>query len=411
MLRARHPDAQPRRLRRTASALVAFICATAVLSTAAPSAARPAIDCPRFLVLSVRGSGDHGLQHQGMGAPGEAVYKSVQKALGQYVTSDGVGVDYPAAGLQENWREWLNAVGAGAKVPHLGAYHDSVEKGKVALLGQITQTVHDCGDQTAMILTGYSQGAQVTAETLEQMPKTWRKHIAGVILFGDPYFNHSDAFAGMFPRSLVRDGVLGKRKTYPDVLETRVLSFCHDRDPVCQSPLHPFSTTSFAQHTNYQSDKRDTDEAVRWITASGQRGFTDNEPPHGFAATLRGEGAESPTAPACDLFQSTLGCLFIGQPRGTKQCDAGGPAPYVQMPKSKTATVSWLCIDEHFADWLSLRTDRPRWAHGGFECDLLWEGTGVGRSQKLDCHGPRTLGNVLRRHSFVAHAGGKVDID
>jgi hypothetical protein len=150
-----------------------------------------------------------------------------------------VANDYPAAG-------GFSLVGAAVKVPL--AYHASVVTGKNWLSRTISTTATTC-PQTKMFLTGYSQGAQVTADVYQNGSTP---HVLGIALFGDPYFNSDDAIADRGSFRLGRHGGLGTRPLFSSASRGHVLSYCHDRDPVCQEPLGPLDYRFlFRFHDNY----------------------------------------------------------------------------------------------------------------------------------------------------------------
>ena len=106
-----------------------------------------------------------------------------------------------------------------------------------------------------VLLTGYSQGAQVTADVYQNGST---RNVLGVVLFGDPYFNPKDPAVdrGDYSRHPGRDGWFGARirfGTEPGVVSRgRVISYCHDGDPVCQGPLPPQDWPAFlTYHNNY----------------------------------------------------------------------------------------------------------------------------------------------------------------
>lgn len=213
--------------------------------------------CPPALVLGSRGSGspDSG----SMGAPGDAFFQELRRRL------PGVqnwANPYPAVGVFSwNWRQLVNGLGAATKLSGLGlgAYHDSVMDGERRLLGRIRTIAARCGTQTPIILTGYSQGAQATADVFQRdLTAKERALITGVVLFGDPYFNSSDKAVAQGSFSGRRNGLLGKRPTFmsPD---RRIVSYCHSHDPICQGfgialggvPVADPGSLTLKQHSNY----------------------------------------------------------------------------------------------------------------------------------------------------------------
>lgn len=212
----------------------------------------------RATVIGVRGSGDpqsgdvvtdkYGDTVHGMGKPGAAFALALANRLPRgAVTFDPVV--YPAVGLLGNWRKIVNAVGAGAKIGFLGSYTGSVKDGKAALQQVLTTEARVC-PKVKLVLVGYSQGAQVVADVYQRdLSPSQRSRIAGVVLFGDPYFNPADTKPDVGSFDPTRYGALGKRGLYPSS-STPIFSICHLYDPICQGP----GRDEFEQHTNYQSD-------------------------------------------------------------------------------------------------------------------------------------------------------------
>jgi hypothetical protein len=210
--------------------------ATCKSSGAPPAARKPPAGCAANLVLVSRGSGDRLDQYAGLGTVGLSFANRIRNNLG-WENVDVWNNRYAAVGLTDNWRQWLNFLGAGTKLSGLGlgAYHDSVVEGKKRLLSKIRSSVEKCGLWTRLFLVGYSQGAQVTADVYQrELTKPERARVRGMALFGDPYFNGaSPANVGEFSAS--RNGVLGRRWAFADSNVLRIRSYCHAHDPVCQS--------------------------------------------------------------------------------------------------------------------------------------------------------------------------------
>lgn len=179
--------------------------------------------CSQYIVIDSRGSGERG----GLSAPGAVFFPTFRAAVLRRDSSARVSVilsGYPA------WGSIPTLISALAKLPQ--RYHKSVVEGKNWLGNQVARLLASCPD-SKLVLTGYSQGAQVTGDVYQN---TSSKNILGVVLFGDPKFNSADPAARGGKSGL--DGALGTRPLYgtapgkPSV--GHVLSYCHDRDPVCQ---------------------------------------------------------------------------------------------------------------------------------------------------------------------------------
>lgn len=193
-------------------------------------------------------SDKYGDSVHGMGKPGAAFAVALANKLPRgTVTFDPV--IYPAIGLLGNWRKIINAVGAGTKIGFLGAYNGSVNDGKRSLRQVIEDEAKLCA-KVKLVLVGYSQGAQAVADVYQRdLSPSQRSRIAGVVIFGDPYFNPADSTPDVGSYDPNRHGALGKRAPYPSS-DTPIFSICHLDDPICQGP----GRDNFAQHTNYQTD-------------------------------------------------------------------------------------------------------------------------------------------------------------
>lgn len=200
------------------------------------------MSCPPAKLFYAAGSG-------GGQEPNQALAEEISK-IGA-VNFEKVVVDYPAVSIV-GWSagDLLNGLGAVLRVGDVGAYHDSVERGKSELRDRIDEVVATCGPQTRIILSGYSQGAQVAADVYQAMDGDAKGHqIYAMVLFGDPYFNGSSQGRGASKGDRRHlngvHGGLGRRPGYGRYRRW-VRSYCHRRDPVCQAhrPLGiPSSTT------------------------------------------------------------------------------------------------------------------------------------------------------------------------
>ena len=89
-------------------------------------------------------------------------------------------------------------------------------------------------------------------------------------LFGDPYFNNRDSYVdrGDFRAGL--GGNLGTRPFFDAARRRHVLSFCHDRDPVCQGPLSYFELIRyrFSRHNNHAT-RDEPERAARYFAGLG----------------------------------------------------------------------------------------------------------------------------------------------
>ena len=240
-------------------AALAAVSAMAFTASARSQASAGGTACGQeATVVGVRGSGDpqsgdvatdrYGDQVHGMGKPGAAFAVALANRLPRgAVIFDPVV--YPAVGLLGNWRKIINGAGAGLRIGFLGSYDGSVKDGKAALRQVINTEARVC-PRVKLVLVGYSQGAQVVADVYQRdLTATERSRIAGVVVFGDPYFNPGDSKPDVGSFDPSRYGALGKRGLYPSS-GTPIFSVCHLYDPICQGP----GRDRFSQHTNYQTD-------------------------------------------------------------------------------------------------------------------------------------------------------------
>jgi hypothetical protein len=195
--------------------------------------------CPDYALYDNRGSGE---DMDSLSPPG-AAFMTRFLQLHRGANIEEYTNPYPAAG-----GDW-NLFGAFVKVPHMGAYHDSVVEGKRWLTRATWIMGTEC-PSTRVIVTGYSQGAQVSADVFQD--HGWQ-YIDALVLFGDPYFNGRDPVDRGNYSEKFNGGLSFLHAPRPLFTVKRhwVLSFCHRWDPVCQGPLAYLSRYGFTNHKNY----------------------------------------------------------------------------------------------------------------------------------------------------------------
>jgi hypothetical protein len=190
-----------------------------------------------YCVIDSRGSGE---ALGDVGRPA-AVFVRVFRHLVAPARVEVVSNPYPARG------GWPRLIAAGMKLP-IG-YRPSVVAGKDWLSAAIARPPSTCAG-AKLILTGYSQGAQAAADVFQN---GGTRNVLALVLFGDPYFNGSDAHADKpnaeVPYSRGRRGALGRRPPFASSSYGHVFSFCHGGDPVCQITSNLVAWTTW--HTNY----------------------------------------------------------------------------------------------------------------------------------------------------------------
>lgn len=216
----------------------------AAVSTEEASSARSAVTCPEITVIDIHGSGAGPNESSAAGAFMTVKLRNLLK--GRRLKFETV--PFSAAG-------GLPALTGGAlKLP--AAYHKSVVRTKNWLRKRLQNLADTCRN-TKVVLTGYSQGAQVAGDVYQE--RTWLQ-VVGVALFGDPYYNHSDTSNrfgwNVAPKQRIKtklDGALAAPAPRPAFNSRVVRSFCHQFDPVCQAPLSRFEQLRYrtSQHNNY----------------------------------------------------------------------------------------------------------------------------------------------------------------
>jgi hypothetical protein len=120
-------------------------------------------------------------------------------------------------------------------------YQASVASGVEMLLYDMQLTDFKCGGTVRYILTGYSQGAWAVHDALWQIARAnpgELDRIAGVALFGDPDFVHSQPIVRDNYSADIADGasagVDSANVGVPKKITTLSGSWCYPTDPVCQ---------------------------------------------------------------------------------------------------------------------------------------------------------------------------------
>jgi hypothetical protein len=232
--------------------IVVSVAVTSVsISARAQVTARAANSCASYIVIDSRGSGETTT----LSKPGAVFYPYFKAYARRRDPSARVAVipnGYPA------WGSVPTMISALLKLPQ--QYHKSVVAGKKWLSTQLGVLFSKC-PSSKIVLTGYSQGAQVTGDVYQ---RTSSKQIMGVVLFGDPRFNSADSADRGGVSGL--DGALGTRPLFKDAPGKQsighVLSYCHNRDPVCQGVSRLRYGPTY--HENYGATD-EPEQAARYI--------------------------------------------------------------------------------------------------------------------------------------------------
>jgi len=103
----------------------------------------------------------------------------------------------------------------------------------------IKQAVRECPG-SRVFLVGYSQGAQIVHNALDETSSSDAEHISGIVVFGDPYH-----------------AISVQAKPFPSNLQNKVLSIANHGDMITKGIADPTGA-----HLDYT---RRVPEAVAWI--------------------------------------------------------------------------------------------------------------------------------------------------
>jgi hypothetical protein len=133
-------------------------------------------------------------------------------------------IDYPAIAVRRY-------IGAGGLT---GDLDTSEAQGVTTLVTDIRDSYRDGCDARPVLLSGYSQGAEVVVQAVDQLTTNEQSGVS-VALFGNPSFQ-PDA-DGDFPDGAVASGIRptfrGVAFTLPADVRTRTIDVCAPGDPVC----------------------------------------------------------------------------------------------------------------------------------------------------------------------------------
>lgn len=220
-----------------------------------------AVDCKDVHILLTRGSG------QSVGVAGGNAIHTFKTQLARhlddvnisYTVREVSAVEYPAVSVSESIGGYRRAAGAWVSGGQSFAYGKSVKRGVGSLKAGIKAMYNEC-PKTAIVVAGYSQGAQVAGETVVSLKdEAALKQVAFVALFGDPRLNLPEGRRTIIDRGKYlpppacrgvgfsqwrRDpihcnthaGSLGRRVPYlPDSMKEKVGLWCNHGDWICGS--------------------------------------------------------------------------------------------------------------------------------------------------------------------------------
>jgi fibronectin type 3 domain-containing protein len=244
------------RLRTGATLAVLLAVLLGMLVVPAAPSARADGTCTPYTFLGSRGSGERLQDNGGYGPTVDDFRAHVSARLGATQVTPWPN-PYAAVGVLE---AILNAIGHGSTYAlpfQLTTYRMSVNEGVRLLRTKIQDVIAACAS-TKIILAGYSQGGQVSAEAYQQLTTAQSAHVLGMALFGEPLFNpkslsargnHSERRYGLLT-------FLGARKRSEFREPGKVFSYCRRGDVVCQGLG---SGTGTAEHGKYPTDGDEAD--------------------------------------------------------------------------------------------------------------------------------------------------------
>ena len=346
--------------------------------------------CPTVQIVGVRGSGQHSGQGHTVGAVVSSFYQ--EKIAG--AQSDAI--DYPAVDVRPGPGYNRN-------------YINSVTQGINALYGYIVTFIERCGS-TPLLLAGYSQGAEIIDDVLEDLvSEDQREHIAGTVLFGDPRFSpgnippidqgtYDDEKGGI---SRVQfsppTGKFGTLVSYNFSYFSTLRSYCSLHDPICNTssfgqilscvpPKHDCDHYHYPDRTFDSSKQTYTQAAAAFLvkrfrafqppstpTPPGPEG-PDPDPGPGSGPTSKVILAQGPVAPAGYRYAITLSGFRPGSAVPVSchdSVDPGGFAPFM-LPTDSSGNA--------FTQSYCYSGDGPdHWViAGGVESNhVVWGGGGI----------------------------------
>ncbi len=149
-------------------------------------------------------------------------------------------------------------------------YVTSIDTGEQALTEFVGDFSAGCSN-AKIVVVGYSQGAHVVGDVVEQLTAPNRKTIAAVVLLGDPKFNPKQTLVDRGDFEPGRSGIFqlvvpkSELRQVPSDFVDGVHSYCAAGDPVCNwnalSGLQCKSAGNACAHQQY--------EQLGWTTAAG----------------------------------------------------------------------------------------------------------------------------------------------
>lgn len=117
----------------------------------------------------------------------------------------------------------------------------------------MTQAFSQCPD-TQVVMSGYSQGAQVTHLAAADLPAATMEKVSAVVTFGDP-----GAHLALECMRLAIDMTIDSTTAVANIDASKVLVICHEGDDICQ-----FGDIILLPHLTYAENAT---AAATWVIA------------------------------------------------------------------------------------------------------------------------------------------------
>jgi hypothetical protein len=139
--------------------------------------------------------------------------------------TDAVPLDYPAASTDVLLKPW-----------RIGEYATSIREGIDGLKMLLATRAVDCPGQ-GIVLFGYSQGALVINQALNELPSATLSRVARVGLVADParvgWSAVNFGSASYRTNGIAVDARIAPERDLPQAVRARAESLCDDGDPIC----------------------------------------------------------------------------------------------------------------------------------------------------------------------------------
>jgi len=179
--------------------------------------------CADLIVLGARGSDQSATKNFGAGTEVKASVTAMAGRLHDRsaATVRLVGIPYPAASGP--------------------AYTANVFTGVDHALKLLTTLGKACPD-SQFGLVGFSQGAQIVHGAALELNRTQIRRVVLVAMIADPRRNPTDQIAGWsYGAATPGPGKLGAGTPIPKALRSRAISFCAEKDEICNWPSGGYS--------------------------------------------------------------------------------------------------------------------------------------------------------------------------